>query len=107
MAEVQWDRDFALEQAADDEELLAELIELFHDSSANDLAAIKESAASADAAAMGDAAHSIKGAAASLGIEGIRSVASDLEKDGRDGDLEGAKSYIPLLEELLEKLKNI
>ena len=31
MADVQWDRDFALEQAADDEELLAELIDLFHD----------------------------------------------------------------------------
>ncbi len=107
MAEVEWDRNFALEQAADDEELLAELIDLFHDSSASDLAAIKEGAASADVAAMGDAAHSIKGASASLGIEGIRSVAADLEKVGRAGDLEEAKSYLPLLEELLEQFKNI
>jgi len=105
MADALWDRDFALEQAADDEELLAELIDLFHDSSASDLAAIKEGALSADTAAIGDAAHSIKGASASLGIEGIRSVAADIEKAGRAGDLEKAKSYLPMLEELLVQFK--
>lgn len=106
MADVQWDRDFALEQAADDEELLAELIDLFHDSSASDLAAIKEGAANDDPAAMGDAAHSIKGASASLGIEGVRRIADDLEKAGKAGDLQRAKSYLPGLEEVLEQFKN-
>ncbi len=106
MVDVQWDRNFALEQAADDEELLDELIDLFHDSSASDLAAIKEGASNGDAAAMGDAAHSIKGASASLGIEGIRHVADGLEKAGRARDLEGAKSYLPDLEKLLEQFKN-
>lgn len=106
MADVLWNRDFALEQVADDEELLVELVDLFYDSSAGDLAAIKDAVANGDAQGMSDGAHSIKGAAASLGIEGIRNVTADIEKAGRSGDLEGGKSYIPALEELLEQFKN-
>lgn len=106
MPDLQWERAFALEQAGDDEELLDELITLFHESSANDLHKIKVNAASGDAAAMGDAAHSIKGAAASLGIEGIRAVAENLEKAGRSGDLERASSLMPVLEEMLTDFKS-
>ena len=42
MGDLKWDRSFALEQASDDEELLEELITLFHDSSASDLEKIKK-----------------------------------------------------------------
>jgi len=31
MADLQWNRDFALEQTSDDEEVLAELLEIFRD----------------------------------------------------------------------------
>ena len=34
MSELIWDREFALEQAGQDEELLAELLQLFNDTSA-------------------------------------------------------------------------
>ena len=107
MEDFHWDRDFALEQASDDEELLQELIDLFHESSAGDLAGIKEAAALGDAVAMGDAAHSIKGAAASLGIESIRAVAAQQEEAGRSGDLEEAKRLLPELESLLKQFKSI
>jgi len=107
MGDFSWDRAFALEQASDDEELLQELINLFHDSSASDLARIKEGADENNPAAMGDASHSIKGAAASLGIESIRAVASELEKAGRSGDLAGAKKLVPDLESLLRQFKSI
>ena len=107
MGDFSWDRAFALEQASDDEELLQELINLFHDSSASDLAKIKEWAAQGDPVAMSDASHSIKGAAASLGIESIRAVASDLETAGRSGDLAGAKKLLPDLESLLRQFKSI
>jgi HPt (histidine-containing phosphotransfer) domain-containing protein len=87
MADLDWDRNFALEQAGDDEEMLAELLVLFHDSSASDLARINGGLAAGDSVAVADAAHSIKGASASLGVEGVRKIAAELEKKGRAGDL--------------------
>ncbi|MFA7384131.1 MAG: Hpt domain-containing protein [Desulfurivibrionaceae bacterium] len=91
MEDLDWDRNFALEQAGEDEEMLAELLALFHDSSASDLAQIKEGLVAGDAAAVADAAHSIKGASASLGVEGVRKIASELEKNGRANDLSKAR----------------
>lgn len=91
MTDLDWDRNFALEQAGDDEEMLAELLVLFHDSSASDLARINDGLAVEDAVAVADAAHSIKGAAASLGVEGVRKTAAELEKKGRAGDLSQGK----------------
>ena len=105
MSDFEWDRDFALEQAGDDEDLLLELINLFHDSSATDLKKIKEGADQENSQVIGDAAHSIKGAAASLGIENIRFVAAELEESGRAGDLGAAKKRVSALESLLQQFK--
>lgn len=104
MAELQWDRKFALEQAGDDEEILAELLELFRHSSRSDLDKIRAGAAAGDPVAMGEAAHSIKGAAASLGVEAVRVLAYEIEKAGRGGDLAGALRHLPPLEELVNQL---
>lgn len=101
MADLEWDRNFALEQAGDDEEMLAELLVLFRDSSASDLAQINEGLAAEDAMAVADAAHSIKGASASLGIEGVRKVAADLEQKGRARDLSTGRELAGRLAELL------
>ena len=107
MADLQWDRNFALEQAGDDEEMLAELLVLFRDSSASDLAKIKAGNAAQDGIAVAEAAHSIKGAAASLGVEGIRRVAADLEMFGRSGDLSEAGGRIEELAVLLQEIENV
>lgn len=107
MADLKWDRNFALEQAGDDEEMLAELLELFRDSSASDLAKIKAGFAARDAVAVAEAAHSIKGAAASLGVEGIRKVSADLEQMGRADDLEPAGDAIAALASLLAEIENV
>jgi len=105
MNEFNWDRDFALEQAGQDEELLAELVMLFNDTSAEDITKIQEAYKEGDPQGMGDAAHSIKGSAASLGIENIRQVAYELEKAGRSGDIDAAYSCLPALEELITKFR--
>ncbi len=107
MAELQWDRAFALEQAGDDEEMLAELLDLLDSSSRNDLAKIKEAMTAGDAMGMGDAAHSIKGAAASLGIEQLSGLAYAMEKAGRAGDLEEAKQHFAALASLVEQLATL
>ncbi|MFH7320657.1 Hpt domain-containing protein [Desulfurivibrio sp. D14AmB] len=107
MVEFQWDRAFALEQAGDDEELLAELLALLRDSAASDLELIRAAAAARDGVALADAAHNTKGAAASLGMENLRRVAHELEQAGRGGDLAGVESRILLLERLLACLQDL
>lgn len=102
MADLDWDRNFALEQAGDDEEMLAELLELFRDSSASDLARINDGLASEDAVAVADAAHSIKGASASLGVEGLRKIAAELERIGRANDLSQGRELAAQLAALLK-----
>lgn len=107
MAGLRWNKDFALEQAADDTDLLKELIEIFKESCTNDFNLIREGVVNCDAAQISNAAHSIKGAAASLGLEGIKDVALEMEKDSRGGGLEVAKSRLLDLEVLLAELKNL
>ena len=102
MAELDWDRDFALAQGGDDEEMLAELLVLFRDSSASDLARINDGLVAEDPVAVADAAHSIKGASASLGVEGVRKVAAELEKQGRANDLSQGKELAAQLAVLLK-----
>ena len=107
MSDLIWDREFALEQAGQDEELLAELVQLFNDTSAEDLLKIKAALTAGDAQGMGDAAHSIKGAAASLGIEDIRKAAHEVETSGRNGDIENARASLPDLENLLAQFESL
>lgn len=87
MSDLKWDRAFANEQSGEDPELLAELLGLLSESSKTDLQKIKDGLAAGDSQAVAEAAHSIKGAAASLGVEGLRVVAYDIEKKGRTNQL--------------------
>ncbi|MBA3002794.1 MAG: Hpt domain-containing protein [Desulfurivibrio sp.] len=102
MADLEWDRNFALEQAGDDEEMLAELLVLFSESSASDLARINDGLAAEDPVAVADAAHSIKGASASLGVEGVRKISAELEKNGRANDLSKGRDLAAQLAALLK-----
>lgn len=58
---------------------------------------IESSAASGDAGATGEAAHSLKGAAAIIGAESLRSLAARIEAVGESQDLAGV---LPVIEEL-------
>ncbi len=90
MSTLLWNREFALEQTAGDEELLEELLDLFKDSSAQDFEQLCRAADSGDARGIVAAAHSIKGAAASLGIEGVRLLALEMETAAREGSVDCA-----------------
>ena len=107
MDKLNWNRAFALEQAADDAELLQELIDIFKDSCVGDFAAIKNGLDAQDSEMICAAAHSIKGAAASLGIEAIREVAFEMENDSRNGSLTVAKSRVNELDNLLKLLQEL
>lgn len=104
MTTLNWDKEFAMEQAADDAELLEELLEIFKESLKSDIAIIKQGLQEEDAAKISGASHSIRGAAASLGIQGINDVALLIENDSRGGGLGVAAENMPALEDLLLKL---
>lgn len=107
MNDLRWDKAFALEQAADDEELLQELIEIFKESSASDLAKLQQSLEKGDAAMARAHSHSIKGAAASLGMEGIRELTELMESDCREGSLTVATETLPQLEKRIALLQEL
>ncbi len=101
---LKWDKEFALEQAADDAELLEELLEIFKDSLKSDLQLIEQGLAEGSAAKICGAAHSVKGAAASLGILGINEIARQVEEDSRAGGLDVAREEFETLQLLLAEL---
>ncbi len=107
MADLQWNRSFALEQAGDEEEVLTELLDLFRQSCAADLGKIKQGLQERKSQEIADAAHSIKGAAASLGIEGIRQIAYAMEKAGREERLEKVNRDLSDLESMISALDQL
>lgn len=107
MNDLCWNKEFAMGQVDNDEDLLQELIMIFKDSSASDLAILIQAVEKGDPAEAGGASHSIKGAAASLGLEAIRDVAQLIEKDCREGSLTVAREKIPQLETLLTLLREL
>jgi len=107
MADLQWNKVFALEQTAGDEELLEELMALFKDSSSADLEQLRQAIDADDAQAVTRAAHSLKGASASLGMEGIRALAMAVESDARDGSMAVAREKVGKISELLEQMQRL
>jgi HPt (histidine-containing phosphotransfer) domain-containing protein len=107
MADLQWNKAFALEQTAGDEELLEELLVLFKDSSTSDLEQLRHALSIEDASGVVRAAHSLKGAAASLGIEGIRQLTMAMETDARQGSIVVAREKLSSLTDLLDQLQNL
>ncbi len=101
---LKWNKEFALEQAADDTELLEELLDIFKDSLKSDLQLIEQGLAEGSATKISGAAHSIKGAAASLGILGINEIAAEIEKDSRAGGIDVAREKLEALQSLFAEL---
>jgi len=107
MADLRWNKAFALEQTGGDEELLEELLVLFRDSSGSDYAQLQQAVAVNDAEGVMRAAHRLKGAAASLGIEGIRQLALNMEADARNNSVTVARTHLTAMGDLLEQLKSL
>ncbi len=105
MADLKWNKEFAEEQTGGDPELLVELLELLSSSSLADLEKIKVALVAQDGEGVADAAHSIKGASASLGVEGLRQSSYEFEKKGRASDLTNLD--LTELENLVGQLANL
>ncbi|HVO76945.1 MAG TPA: Hpt domain-containing protein, partial [Candidatus Bathyarchaeia archaeon] len=76
-----------------------ELLDLFVQTSVSDLAAIAKAVASGDAPGAVAASHSIKGAAANLGLTDISAEARTIEERSREGRLGDVGDAVRALEE--------
>lgn len=104
MTLLRWNKEFALEQATDDRELLLELLDIFKASLSADLQRIKEGLAAEDSGKVAGAAHSIKGASSSLGITGITEIAKRIEDNSTAGGLEQVGDLLPQLELMCQEM---
>lgn len=107
MTLLKWNKEFALEQAADDLELLEELLDIFKTSLASDIELIANALDHSDTSLAAGAAHSIKGASSSLGIDGITEIAKSIEEDCKNGGLEQVKTLLPQLRQMLVEVENM
>ncbi len=98
------ERTEALARVGNDEELLAEISQLFLEEYEESLAAIRSATHAGDAAGLERAAHHLKGSVANFSSK-VRDAAFELEKMGRKGDLGGGSAALDKLVELLERLR--
>lgn len=90
-----------------DEEEYRAILELFIEASRSDLGAIKTAVACGDAAAAGRAAHSLKGAAANLGLSDMSGSAREIEHKSREGKLHETYETVQSLEEHLAAVERL
>lgn len=89
-----------------DREQFSQFASLFLDVAFTDLTRMKEALAGEDLAGVAEAAHSIKGAALTLELDWISSVAKSLETDARAGEMEKVMQEMDSLARELERLRS-
>jgi len=100
-----FDRDGLLERAMDDADIAREIVTVFLEDIPNQIRALGAAVDAGDAATAERQAHAIKGAAASVGGEALREVASAMEKAGKAGDLDAMAARMAELEAQLDRLR--
>ena len=88
-----------------DTDTTRQLLQTFLNATTSDLAALREALATSDATRVAELAHHIKGAAANLELETMRSAALELEMAAKDGRTEGGDGIAATISSELESLK--
>ena len=100
-----WNRGLLLERLMGDEELVMEVLQDFLSELPRELRKLADVLSSDDLSLMERHAHSIKGMSACTGAETLASVAFGIEGRAREGDAEGARSFLPALTKEWKRLK--
>lgn len=100
------DKASLLERLDGDQELLAELIELFLADCPNLLEEIRSAVASGDAPLLMRAAHTLKGSVSNFCAPRATEASQRLETLGRDGNIADAPAALASLENLIEHLRS-
>jgi len=100
--EIIFDKSGFLSRVGGDIELAILVFEAFRPDFPKQISDLKQAVESADVSTATRVVHSIKGAAANIGAEQIRSLAYVMEKAGEKGDLQMIQDKIPKLEQLFD-----
>jgi PAS domain S-box-containing protein len=100
-----WDKKGMLERLMQDEDLARIIADGFLDDIPRQIIALKGFLTAGDGPGAERQAHTIKGASANVGGEGLRMAAAALEKAAKAGDLRAAEEYIPQMEEQFDRLQ--
>ncbi len=95
----------ALERCAGDREFLDEMLTDFLDLAKNQITEISRSIEDSDAESLTEKAHSIKGASANLGAEQFAQTALELERCGKESQLDNANALLGKLNEQLREVE--
>ncbi|MFH1734444.1 MAG: PAS domain S-box protein, partial [bacterium] len=98
------DRDLALERVGGDADLLVELAGIFLEDYQNLAQNIQTAIDKKDAKSLEHAAHSLKGSVANFAATAVIDAASQLEKMGREGQLDSAEAMYETLTKELNRL---
>ncbi|MEP7343875.1 MAG: response regulator [Gemmatimonadaceae bacterium] len=94
-----------MEQVAGDNELLGEVVQLFHEESPKLVAAIRDAIMAGDAGAVARSSHTMKGSVGNFGRTQAFHSASELERMGGEGVLLAASALFALFEKQLARLE--
>ena len=86
------------------EDEFLELVELFLDASVSDLEKLKNAVNRREMKEIVESAHSIKGAAANLGMKELSETAKRIEMNAREDRLDGAASALRMIRESLDRI---
>jgi len=101
-----WDRSGMLERMMGDDEVAGVIVGTYLSEIPRQIQTLKEHLSREDAPGVRLQIHTIKGAAANMGAEALRSVAFEMEKAAVDGDLDAVGRAIQELETQFQRLKN-
>lgn len=94
------------EVAADDTELINEILELYFSQTHEMLDEIKSAIAVGDAERIYRAAHKVLGSSATCGMDAVVPAFRELEQAGKSGNLENTQSFLNEAEQRFDELKN-
>ena len=106
-AEPGIDTGFLDELLEGDKEFAEELFDTFFDSAASCLEQARSLVSAGDIESAFRPFHTLKGASASVGLNSVKELASNLEQRARQGDLAGCSDELPALSSAVERGRDL
>jgi CheY-like chemotaxis protein/nitrogen-specific signal transduction histidine kinase/HPt (histidine-containing phosphotransfer) domain-containing protein len=100
-----FDRVGLMARLMDDEDLARTVVDGFLQDVPKQIEALRSYLAEGDIAGAGRQAHTIKGASANVGGEGLRAAALDMEQTTQSGDIAAARDRLPEIESSFARLE--
>ena len=102
---IVFNRSFLLEQLMGDEEVVETILQAFREDIPVQIDALRNCIEAGDTAGVGRQAHTIKGAAANVGFEALRTLAWELEQAAKTGDLDGMRARLAEVDTTFEEFR--